>query len=125
MDLTPGDYEIDIPTAVDESMSRTVNLEHRFKSLDQISDSAEKEWEKNISEYHLTLSIIKQDLEALQIEFKKNVKLFMMMITIFKEKATNEELAKLEKKIERWNPESFVTRNEFKKIVRNYIEEEI
>ena len=110
---------------IHESVERTQTLESKFKQLEKNMNSSKKEWQEQMNKFRIDLAILESEIDNVKINFKKKIKLFFGIVQKLKDTGNKEDFKKLNKKIDEWNPENLVNREEFESMVKEYILEEL
>ncbi|MBN2422765.1 hypothetical protein JXB41_06050 [Candidatus Woesearchaeota archaeon] len=106
---------------IKDSYKRLINLENNFSNLEKSMDSAMLNWNNKTGFFSDEINLLKKEIENLNNEFKINFDLFLKIIDAFKNSANIDEFEKLKAKIDDWDPESFVSIDEFKRLVIKHI----
>ncbi|MBD3202936.1 hypothetical protein GF327_01470 [Candidatus Woesearchaeota archaeon] len=110
---------------LNESFQRLNELEDKFVSLEKKMNFSSDKWENKIDRFFAEISVIKKEIKELQDSFDKNIKCFLRLVNDFKSTATKEDLKRLENKIDEWDLEEFVSIEEFTRLCREHIQEQV
>jgi len=111
----------EIALMLKDCIHRLEPIESNSLAIESIMDTALSRWGVETDSSEKILMMLRSDFEETQAEFRKNVSLFLSTVEAFKNCASREQFVRLETKIDRFSPETFVSKAEFRKLVKRYL----
>ncbi len=111
----------EIALMLKDCIHRLETIESNSLAIESIMDTALSRWGVETDSSEKILMMLRSDFEETQAEFRKNVSLFLSTVEAFKNCASREQFVRLETKIDRFSPETFVSKAEFRKLVKRYL----
>lgn len=133
MDLDFGGKKSQLITAVDPIVENTKELKNVEKRLGELEksqakfdlemDSREKEMERDLQDFKASITEQKKQIEEMKKELRNFIEIVMLFIKDLQRAAKVEDAEKLQRVVDYWTPESWITRNELIKITQGILEE--
>jgi hypothetical protein len=99
-------------------LERTEEVEDQGKTAKNFLEMKSLEWDTDLSEMKRELKHSKEELLAIKNKIGNLKNDFMQLVTEFKTKANSEDLEKLNYRIENFQLDKFITREEFRKLAK-------
>jgi hypothetical protein len=120
-ELPKFDYEHKLEPDMLNFMIRLEDVESEERSVSNFMQMKELEWHSHVTELQRFHNFQNEQAKELRRKVDNAKNIFFSIISQLRSKATDDEYNKLKIKIERWDLERFVTKSEFKKMIRKKI----
>ncbi len=107
----------DVANNLVQFKERVIDLEDKFNKVERFITKKELQWHSNITEIKRILRNSRNMLESIKKVEQQRKKDFINLIKDFKMTATRDEYRKLETKINHWDIEKFISRDEFERLL--------
>lgn len=103
---------------------RLGELEKSQEKFDAEMDGREKEMERDLQDFRAGIAEQKIQIEQMKKELREFIEIVMHFVKDLQRAAKTEDAEKLQRVVDCWTPESWITRNELVKITQGILEEE-
>ena len=115
-------YDNIVLPELDRFSERTYILEDQSNKNKRFIDRKALEWESTVSELRRELNIAKLEIKSVAAHLIDTKKLFINLVNVFKDTALDDDFRRLKHTIDDWHVDKFITRKEFKKLLKDSIE---
>jgi hypothetical protein len=113
------DYEHKLEPELIEFLIRIEDLEGEERTQSRFMQMKELEWHSNVTEIQRMQNFQIEQVSEIKRKILLAKRRFMSIISEFRTKATSDDLNKVNKKVDYWKLEEFITKNEFNRLIRD------
>ena len=118
-ELPKFDYEHKLEPDMLNFMIRLEDVESEERSVSNFMQMKELEWHSNVTEIQRMQNFQIEQVSEIKRKILLAKRRFMSIISEFRTKATSDDLNKVNKKVDYWKLEEFITKNEFNRLIRD------